>query len=282
MDLDEQIMHLIDIAIAEDIGMGDITSNACIPESDMTTAKLVIKQAGVLAGLPFLARIFQRINAAIHVEVLVPEGSFQKAGTIIAAIFGPARGILSAERVILNFLQHASGVATATAAYVRKVSGFGCAILDTRKTLPGLRALEKYAVRIGGGSNHRFGLDDRFIIKTHHIALLARQGPNPIAAAFSKVKAMHPDLEVEIEIDDAKILDEALQTDAKVIILCNMTPDEAVKCKEKIRKSQKKVYIQSGTITLDTIRAYAEIGVDAISIGELTHSVPALDIGLKM
>lgn len=280
---EKDIEHLLERAIAEDIRSGDITSQACIPDHAITHAKLVMKQAGVVAGLPFLSLLFHLIDSSIEVVPLIEEGSFQKAGTIIAKISGPARGILSGERTALNLIQHASGVATTTAAYVKKVAGFGCAILDTRKTLPGLRSLEKYAVRVGGGSNHRFSLDDRFVIKTNHLAVLSATSSEPIRDAVKQVKALRPDLSIEIEIDDPQLLEEALNTDASVIILCNMTPDQVARCVEKIRSTNKKVYVESsGTITLDTIRAYAELGVDAISIGALTHSVPALDISMKM
>lgn len=283
MYIDQDIEQLIHTAVHEDVRSGDITSQACIPDTAEVTAKLVLKQAGVLAGLPFLKPLFHKIDPRIQVTLLVEEGSFQKAGTLIAKIHGPARGIVTGERVALNMLQHVSGVATMTAAYVKKVAGYGCTILDTRKTLPGLRSLEKYAVRVGGGKNYRFGLDDRFIIKANHLAFLNQQCEYPITEAIKKVQAHSPNLPIEIEIDDLKLLDEALQTHAKVIILCNMTPDMVNRAVTKIRKTNKKVYVESsGTITLDTIRSYAELGVDAISIGALTHSVPALDIGMKM
>lgn len=282
MNFDKNIEQLIDQAIAEDIGKGDITSEACIPEDAQITVKVVLKQAGILAGLPYLSILFHKINPQIEVKLHVQEGSLHKAGTLIATIKGPARGILSGERVALNLLQHASGVATLTASYVKKVSGYGCAILDTRKTLPGLRNLEKYAVRVGGGNNHRFSLDDRFIIKINHLAVISSFSKNPIAEAIAKVKQLNPQLSIEIEVDDLDLLDEALKTEARVIILCNLTPDEVETAVKKIRKTEKKIYVQSSTITLDTIRSYAEKGVDAISIGTLTHSVPALDITMKM
>lgn len=283
MSINPEIEHLIDVSIAEDIRSGDITSQACIPDSAIASTKLVLKQAGVLAGLPFVQRLFKKIDPRIEVIVQVQEGAFHKAGTVIAQISGPARGILTGERIALNMLQHASGVATMTAAYVKKVAGYGCAILDTRKTLPGLRCLEKYAVRMGGGQNYRSGLDDRFIIKTNHLAFLRTRSDHPILEALQSVKLYRPGLPIEIEVDDTALIHEALQTDAIVIILCNMTPDEVAHCVQKIRKTDKKVYVESsGTITLDTIRCYAELGIDAISIGAMTHSVPALDIGMKV
>jgi nicotinate-nucleotide pyrophosphorylase (carboxylating) len=282
MDLDKDIERLIDSAISEDIGQGDITSQACIPESAKTIVKVVLKQAGILAGLPYLSLLFKKIDPRIEVKLHVKEGSSQKAGALIATIEGPARGILAGERSALNLIQHASGVATITAAYVKKVAGYGCAIIDTRKTLPGLRTLEKYAVRIGGGKNHRFNLEDCFIIKLNLYPFLSKESKNPILDAVQNAHQYRPGIPVEIEIDDPNMLNQALATDAGVIILCNMTPDEVATSVKKIRKTNKKIYIQSTTITLDTIRSYAELGVDAISIGALTHSVPDLDIGMKM
>lgn len=283
MNLDQNIERLIDLAIAEDLGKGDVTSQACIPEDAKINVKVVLKQAGVLAALPYLSLLFHKIDPSIQVNLNVEEGSFHKAGTLIATIKGPARGILTGERTALNLIQHASGVATLTASYVKKTAGYGCAIMDTRKTLPGLRSLEKYAVRVGGGNNHRFSLDDRFIIKINHLAVIASHSKkNPIEEAVERAKNFNPHYSIEIEVDDLEFLNTALKTEAKVIILCNMTPDEVKDSIKKIRKTEKKIYIQSSSITLDTIRSYAELGVDAISIGTLTHSVPALDIAMKM
>lgn len=282
MELEKEIEKLIDQWIEEDIGSDDITTKACIPEDAIVLAKVVLKQAGTIAGLPFFSLIFRKLDPSIEIHLHVKEGSHQKAGTILATLKGSARAILTGHRTALNLVQHASGVATLTASYVKKVAGFGCAIMDTRKTLPGLRSLEKYAVRVAGGINHRFELDDHFVIKTHHLAILASRVAEPIAEAARKAKEMRPDLSLEIEIDNPDKLPEALKTEATVIILCNMTPDDVQHCVKKIRQTRKKVYVDSsGTITLDTIRAYAELGVDAISIGALTHSVQALDISLK-
>lgn len=278
-----EIERLIDRALAEDICSGDITSLACISDEDVISARCVLKQAGVLAGLPFLPLLFKKLDPRVQVTLLESEGAFRKAGTTFALLSGPSRAILTGERTALNILQHTSGIATMTAAYVKKVAGYGCEILDTRKTLPGLRCLQKYAVTVGGGVNHRFGLDDRFIIKTNHLAYLGKITDHPIHEAYARVKGANPFLEIEIELDHIDKLGEALQIDANVIILCRMTPDEIRKCVKRIRKTEKKVYIESsGTITLDTIRSYAELGVDAISIGSLTHSVPDLDMSMKM
>lgn len=287
MNLQEEIEQLVERAIHEDVRDGDFTTQACIPESSVTTARIILKQAGVVAGLPFLEVIFKKIDPSIHVALLVEEGSFQKAGTPLALVSGPARAILTGERVALNLIQHASGVATITKSYVKKVSNPNCAIMDTRKTLPGLRALEKYAVRMGGGKNHRYSLSDRIIIKTSHLSFVESNQTKPIKYAFERAKSLYPNLEIEIEIKKYEHLSEALETDAVAIMLRDMAPEEAKKCVEKIRNSPKKmdtkVYIEcSGAITLDTVNAYAKTGLNGISLGTLTHSVPALDIVMRL
>ncbi|MBN9377775.1 MAG: carboxylating nicotinate-nucleotide diphosphorylase [Chlamydiales bacterium] len=282
MDLQQPIHNLIDLALQEDIRSGDITTLACISKNAQAQAKVILKQAGIVAGLPFLEILFKRIHPDIKVHLEVKEGSFQKAGTLLGTIIGPMRAIITGERVALNLIQHASGVATITAAYVKKVTGWDCLIMDTRKTLPGLRFLEKYAVKIGGGHNHRFGLDDRLIIKTNHLAYLA-QSKQTVAETVVSLKNLHPELPVEIEVEETERLLEALETDVDAIMLINMAPEEAKKCVEIIKKTSKKVYIESsGAITLDTVHAYAKTGVHGISIGDLTHSVEALDIRMRL
>lgn len=283
MDLQKEIDALIDIAIEEDVRGGDVTSQTLVPGKFFTSAEFVLKQAGVIAGLSFLGKIFAKIDPQTEVQLLVPEGSYHKAGTTVAKVTGPARAILTAERIALNFLQHASGVATITSQYVRKLKGLPCVILDTRKTLPGLRALEKYAVNVGGGANHRFSLNDRFTIKANHLHFVEKRGDSKIEEAARLARAAHPELKIEIETTSLNEVKEALKTEAEAIILSRMTPQDIVKSLEMIRKTDKKVYVESlGTITLDTVRAYAETGVDGISIGSLTHSVSALDIVMRL
>ena len=199
MDFEEHIDRLLDTMIVEDIGSGDITTNACIPEDTTTSGKFVLKQSGVIAGFPYLEAFFKKIDERVEVIPYVEEGSRQKAGTVIGKVSGPARAILSGERVALNLLQHTCGVATITYEYVKKVAGFGCQILDTRKTLPGLRALEKYAVQTAGGVNHRFGLYDRFIIKNNHLAFFGGKTRRSIIDAYEKVKSFRSDLIIEID-----------------------------------------------------------------------------------
>ncbi|MCB1135929.1 MAG: carboxylating nicotinate-nucleotide diphosphorylase [Chlamydiia bacterium] len=281
--LDEAIERLIDTALAEDLGAGDITSEACIPADVTIGGKFVLKQAATVAGLIFLEPVFKRVDPSIEVKLLVKEGSHHNAGATLALVSGPARSILSGERVALNLIQHTCGVATVTSAYVRRISGFGVEILDTRKTLPGLRAVEKYSVRMGGGTNHRRGLDDRFIIKNNHLRFISRKTPDYVVEAIERALAYRPDVIIEVEVENMDQLEAALSTDVSVIMLDNMTPQEAAKAVKRVRQSGKKIYVESsGGITLDTIRSYAETGVDGISVGALTHSVPAVDISLRL
>ena len=283
MNFDHEINRLIDRAIEEDIGTGDITTTACVPKEVITSGRMVLKQSGVIAGLPYIEKIFQKVDPEIKVQLLVEEGTRAKAGTIIARVSGPARGILSAERLVLNLLQHASGVATITAEFKKKVAGTKCEILDTRKTLPGLRCLEKYAVIVGGGVVHRWGLDDRFIIKTNHLAFLAGNSEKPIIDAVKSVRKMKPDAQIEVEINDEAKLQEALDADPDSIMLDHMYPDRVARCVKKAAPSGKKLYLESmGAITIETVRQYAETGVDGIAISALTYSVQALDIRMHL
>jgi nicotinate-nucleotide pyrophosphorylase (carboxylating) len=283
MDFSNEIECLIERALEEDVRTGDITSEACIPADASINGKFLLKQAATVAGLSFLESVFKRVDARVDVELLVKDGSRHRAGTTLARVSGPARGILCGERVALNLLQHACGVATVTAAYVYRVARYDVDILDTRKTLPGLRALEKYAVKMGGGTNHRIALDDRFIIKNNHLRFISGSSRNYVVEAIEKARAYRPDVIVEVEVETQEQLEAALSTDVAIIMLDNMTPSEASRCVRRIRQTRKKVYIESsGGITLDTVRDYAETGVDGISIGALTHSVPAVDISLRL
>lgn len=283
MPLDKDIEQILKLAIEEDFRGGDVTTLACVPETAKAVGKLLIKQAGVVAGLPFLRAIFELIDPKIDVAFAVEEGSYHKAGAIIGLLNGPARGILTAQTVALNLVKHLSGIATLTAAYVRKVQGLSCDIMDTRKTMPGLRMLEKYAVRVGGGKNHRFGLDDRFVIKASHLFFLAGNNSSPIKEAVLKVKAYNPDLPIEVEIERVDQLQEALSADIEAVLLYQMTPEEVKMCVKMARKSNKKIYVESSkAITLDTVRAYAETGVDGICIPALTDSPPSVDIKLSI
>ncbi|MBB64134.1 MAG: nicotinate-nucleotide diphosphorylase (carboxylating) [Waddliaceae bacterium] len=282
MDFEHEITGLIERAIAEDIRSGDITAEACIPEHAMVTGKLILKQAGVVAGLPFMEKVFTLIDPRIEVSFFIKEGEYRHAGALIGTVSGPAKSIFSAERVALNLLQHASGVATATAAFVRRVSAYRCAILDTRKTLPGLRALEKYAVQVGGGQNHRWGLDDQYLIKHHHIALLSHQTQTPIIEAVRRARACGKHSVVEVEIDRVAQLDEVLACDVDTVMFRNMLPGQVYKCVQRLRPTKKNLYLESTSgLTMDTIRDYAATGVDGIAITTLTLAIPSLDISLR-
>jgi len=277
------IHRLIELALAEDIRSGDIASKACIPDNAVIAGSFYMRQAGIVAGLPILEALYQILDPRVKVKPLVAEGSYQKAGVTIASISGPAGLIISGERTALNLIQHACGVATITAAYVRKVKGLPCKILDTRKTLPGLRALEKYAVNIGGGTNYRFGLDDRCIVKMNHLIFLHGASLQPIEEAIQRIQALNPNVEIEVEVDDLVSLADAMHPSVHTIMLRNMPPREVKTCVERIHAKGKKAYVEaSGSITLDTVRAYAETGVDGIAIGALTHSVQDLDIVLRL
>lgn len=274
-----EIEELIRRALTEDIRSGDITSNACIGPEEMIAGRLLLRQAGRIAGIPFFEMAFKEVDPEIDVRFFVEEGSDLEAGSCLGTVTGPARGVFSAERVALNFLQHTSGVATITSKYVERVEDFPCDILDTRKTVPGLRPLQRYAVRIGGGTNHRSGLDDRFIIKNNHLAFLARETRHPILEAVRRARSYRPEISIEVEIDSLAMVQEAIQARADMIRLDNMTVPMV---RRAVALIDGKAYAEaSGGITLDTIVAYAETGVNGISIPALTDSVPSLAISLR-
>jgi len=279
------IHKLIKTSLAEDIRSGDITSEACIPDDAKLYGTLVMKQWGKLAGLDFLSTIFQMVDPRIEVDLRVNEGAVGNAGTVIGTVSGPARGIISAECVALNIVQHASGIATITHMYKEKLSSYGCScdILNTRKTLPGLRALEKYAVCVGGGKNHRDGLDDRFVIKSNHLLFISPKTKTPIKKAVIKAKAYRPNVKIEIEVENLSMLKEAMSTNPDIIMLKHMNTYEISKAVAIIRNVSKEVYIEAcgNEIVLETIYAYAQTGIDGISVTMLTHSIQDLDISLR-
>ncbi len=284
MQLESDINHILSLAITEDLGeKGDITTNTCVPADLMIQGTFLIKQKGLIAGLALLEPLFQKIDPQITVKLLVKEGSFQLAGASVAEVSGPARGIMTGERCALNLLQHLSGIASTTAEYVKKVAGHPCAILDTRKTLPGLRALEKYAVRMGGGHNHRFTLDDRFIIKGNHLACMGLPISKAIPAAVEMAKKAYPNSVIEIEVSREELFDVALNTAVDAIVLLGMSPDDVTEFAQKGHGAGKKIYVESSVpMTPDTALAYAEAGVDGIAIGAITSSIQALDIGFRL
>lgn len=267
---------LIGAALAEDLGRaGDITSRATVDAAARSTARLEARQAGVLAGLPIAHEIFRRLDAEVEFESACADGDAVERKAAIARLAGRSRALLSAERTALNFIGHLSGIATATRRLVDAVAGTGARIVCTRKTTPGLRALEKYAVVCGGGGNHRFGLDDAVLIKDNH--LVAAGGVVP-AIRRARANVGHL-VKIECEVKDLAELDEALVEGVDAVLLDNMSP--ALLREAVARIAGRALSEASGGITLDTVRAVAETGVDLISVGWITHSAPCLDVALE-
>ncbi|MDO8683506.1 MAG: carboxylating nicotinate-nucleotide diphosphorylase [Armatimonadota bacterium] len=277
MDLNSpQIKEIVKRALAEDIGGGDITTRLTVPSSATASGVIIAKEAGVIAGLEVATLCFETVDPSIKFVPLARDGDRVSPGQKLATIDGPAGSILTAERVALNFLQRMSGVATLTSEFVKSVSGTSAKIIDTRKTTPGLRALEKHAVRVGGGSNHRFGLDDGILIKDNHIAVAGGVGP---AVRAAKAGAPHT-LKVEVEVRNIAETEEALASGADAILLDNMSLDEM---REAVKLIAGRAIIEaSGGVNAQTVTAIAETGVDLISVGMLTHSAKALDLSLQM
>ncbi len=262
-------------ALLEDLGRaGDITTDAIVPATAQAETVLAARQPGVVAGLDLVALAFRLIDPAIRIEIERPDGTQLAKGDRIATIAGPVRGMLTAERVALNFLGHLSGVATAASTLVEAVKGHKARICCTRKTMPGLRALQKYAVRVGGGSNHRFGLDDAVLIKDNHVAMAGGISP-AIRRARDGVGHL---VKIEVEVDTLAQLDEALAEGVDAVLLDNMTPEQLGQAVRTI--DGRAIAEASGRITPQTAPAIAASGVDLISAGWLTHSATVLDIGL--
>ena len=276
---------LLDLALAEDVGSGDVTTNALVPESGRATGQFVVRRPAVVCGLPVARAVFARLSSEVDLRGVVDEGAGVEAGSAIATIRGPARAILTGERLALNFLQRLSGVATAARRFVDAIHGTGAQILDTRKTTPGWRLLEKYAVRVGGGSNHRMGLHDQVLIKDNHIEFarqaIAGKGADAIREAVVLARQNAPyGIRIEIEVEDVEGLLAAAGAGADIVMLDNMTPAETKAAIAKLDPERQPKIEASGGIGLENVHAYAEAGVDYISIGALTHSAPAVDIAL--
>ncbi len=274
---------LIDAALQEDLGeAGDVTSNALIPGDAISRLAIVARRPGVIAGLPIAGLVFERMGVDVDVAVQRADGSEVEGGTTIATLDGPTRALLTGERTVLNFLTHLSGVATLTRQFVDAVAGTRAEILDTRKTIPGWRVLQKYAVRCGGGANHRIGLFDAVLIKDNHLAAWreAEPGGGSLAGAVRHVRSVTPaGTPVEIEVDSLAQLQDVLEAAPEIVLLDNMSPElmrEAVALRD--RMSPRTQLEASGGVSLATVRSIAETGVERISIGALTHSAPALDI----
>ncbi len=271
----DDLRFVVERALAEDVGRGDITTRLTIPQGLRAGGEFNSKQAIVVAGLPVAAAVFSALDSAVEFQPLVEEGSQVAAKTALARVAGSATTLLAGERVALNFLQRLCGIATLTSTFKAQLAGLRTELLDTRKTTPGLRALEKYAVRMGGGHNHRLRLDDGILIKNNHLSLAggisaaidrARRGRDQSAASLS----------IEVEVRNLRELDEAILSGADAVLLDNMTPREVRAC---VERAAGRVRLEvSGGVSVENIRAYAETGVDCISVGALTHSAPAADI----
>jgi nicotinate-nucleotide pyrophosphorylase (carboxylating) len=267
----ERIVHA---ALAEDVGAGDVTTEATVPADATGAAAILVKELGVVCGLQPLELTFRALDPELEFEAFVRDGDTVEAPALVARVSGSLRAILTGERVALNFLGRLSGIATLTRHYVDAVAATGAAVLDTRKTTPGLRALEKHAVAAGGGRNHRFGLDDAVLIKDNHL-----RAAGSIAEAVESVRKT-TDLPVEVECDTLEQVREALAAGVDAILLDNMTLDEL---REAVRLVAGRARLEaSGGVTLETIRAVAETGVDEISVGALTHSARSLDVSLEL
>lgn len=270
---------LIDLALTEDIGSGDVTSLYFIPQDRHARAMVTARTAGVVSGVELAARVFQTVDPFLEVEILIAEGSRVSRGDVLIRVEGTARSILTAERTALNFVQRLSGTASLTARYVKAVEGTKARILDTRKTTPGYRLLEKRAVVHGGGVNHRLGLYDRAMVKDNH--LVAEGGPPAIQQAIHRLKHERPGVEVELEADNLDQVAVFLAMDGvDHLLLDNMSPDDLRRAVALRGERPRPLLEASGGVNLETVRGIAETGVDFISVGSLTHSAPALDIGL--
>ncbi len=279
LTVDQLEDKLLELAFAEDIGDGDHTTLCCIPADAMGKSHLLVKEEGILAGVEMARKVFNKFDPAMKMTVLIEDGAHVKPGDIAFVVEGKVRSLLQTERLMLNIMQRMSGIATMTHRYVERVKGTGCHILDTRKTTPGMRILEKQAVKIGGGMNHRIGLFDMILLKDNHIDF-AGGIANAINRCHEYLKEKGLDLKIEIEVRDFNELQQVLdQGGVDRIMLDNFTPADTKKAVDIINHRYE--VESSGGITYDTIRDYAEQGVDFISVGALTHSVKGLDLSFK-
>ena len=275
---DELIDDLLNLAFAEDVGDGDHTTLSTIPAEAMGKQKLIIKENGILAGVEIARKVFEKFDSQLKMTTYIEDGALVKVGDIAFIVEGPVRSLLQTERVMLNIMQRMSGIATVTAKYQEKLSGLKTKVLDTRKTTPGLRMLEKEAVRIGGGCNHRIGLFDMILIKDNHVDF-AGGIKEAVTAAKKYCAETGRDLKIEVEVRNTDEIMQVLELGVDRIMLDNFTPERT---KEAVALINGRVEIESsGGITIDTLRQYGECGVDYISVGALTHSVKGLDMSFK-
>lgn len=278
---DQLVDTLIDLSFAEDIGDGDHTTLSTIGADAMGRQHLLVKEEGILAGVEIARKVFARFDPSLKMTVYINDGAHVKPGDIAFVVEGPVRSLLQTERLMLNIMQRMSGVATMTAKYQEKLRGLNCHVLDTRKTTPGMRILEKQAVAIGGGMNHRIGLFDMILIKDNHVDF-AGGIDKAVAAAKDYCAKNNKDLRIEVEVRNTDEIRQAIAAGADRIMLDNFTPERTAEAVKLIRAEGPGIEIESsGGITLDTLRAYGEAGVDFISVGALTHSVKGLDMSFK-
>lgn len=277
--VDDDALHLIELALREDRGTGDLTTKWTVSARARAAARIVAKTNGVIAGLEIARAVFVRVDPGVEFETNVSDGAHVQLGDVVCTLQGPARAILTGERVALNFLQRLSGIATITRAYVDEVAGTKARILDTRKTTPGWRTLEKAAVRAGGGGNHRAGLYDMVLLKENHIAMAGG-----IAAALAMVAEQNrKGVPVEIEVRNLDELEQAIHAGAERVLLDNMTLDEMRAAVQRAQRAKHPPRLEaSGNMSLERVRAVAETGVDDISVGALTHSALALDLSMQV
>jgi len=275
---DSEIAKAVQAALAEDVGTGDATTLALVPPEDMEKAVMAARVPLTVAGLAFALETYKQIDPSVKITLLCKDGDRLKAGDLLMRIEGPAGALLTAERVSLNFIQRLSGVATMASRFADEVSGLKAKVLDTRKTTPGWRRFEKYAVACGGATNHRTGLFDMILIKDNHLAALRNAKPNAVAAAVERARKAYPLLKVEVEADNLTQVAQAADAGADIILLDNMTNEQM---SEAVSIVKGRCLLEaSGGVNLKTIRSKAETGVDFVSVGALTHSAPAVDIGL--
>ncbi len=279
MNFSDEDYQLIDLALREDIGSGDVTSQYFVEETDQASARIIAKERAIVAGADVAAEVFRRVDPVLRIEILQPDGAAVAGGVAVIEIRGLARPILTAERVALNFLQRLSGIATLTRQFVEAAGATGAKILDTRKTTPGLRKFEKAAVVAGGGANHRFGLYDMVLVKDNH--LLARTGLARLGAAIERVRQERPGLRIEVEADNLDQVRALLEVKGvEVVLLDNMS---ASQMREAVAIGKGKVKFEaSGGVNIRNVRQIAATGVDFVSIGALTHSARALDFSLEL
>ena len=279
MKTKEQLIDdLLSLAFAEDIGDGDHTTLSTIPATARGRQRLIIKEEGIIAGVEVARMVFERLDPDLTMTVMIPDGSHVKPGDVAFEVEGPVRSLLQAERTMLNIMQRMSGIATTTTRYQERLKGLKTTVLDTRKTTPGMRMLEKEAVKIGGGTNHRIGLFDMILIKDNHVDF-AGGIPQAVASARAYLKEKGKDLKIEVAVRNTPEILQALEAGADRIMLDNFTPEATA---EAVKLIGGRAEVESsGGITIDTLRAYGEAGVDFISVGALTHSVKSLDMSFK-